>query len=166
LRYFYVLFATLFLLSCGESNEDKEAQKTVERLKEEVEKAAVETQEKIEETVKEATQEKKDDSFMDKIGFSSKDGTISLDTNKAKDYIKEVGDDIKDKSKELSIDIKEKTLTVTKDLGIEMNKEGSLKVDTNKTKSFMKEIGDKVEKIAGDVDKFARDVINDNNSTK
>jgi len=166
--------------ACGESQEDVQAAKKVEALKQEIQeekpKQEISTPKEVEkntfpkeskkEVLNDTNTSKKEDGFMKKIGFSSKDGTISLDTHKAKDYFKDLGEDIKDKSKELSTDIKEKTLTVTKGMGIEMDKNGSLRVDTNKTKTFMKNMSDKMENIAKDVDTFAREVIKDKNITR
>lgn len=170
-----MIIALFVLYSCGETKQDQEVAKKVEVIKDEISQESVNSlpkskkelqKEELPLTHNETNVSKKEDGFMKKIGFSSKDGTISLDTNKAKDYLHDLGDEIKDKSQKISKDIKEKTLTVTKDIGIAMDRNGSLTIDTNKTKSFMKNMGEKMENIAKDVDKFVREVVKDKNITR
>ena len=78
---------------------------------------AIEDKNKTITTASDTKIEKEDSSIVQKIGFSSKDGIVSIDTNKAKDYFCDLGKNIKSKSKELSIELKSKTLKVTKDIG-------------------------------------------------
>jgi len=147
MKFLYIITLTVMLASCGETQEDKAVAQKVQALKQEVltqtPKAKIEQSKDDTIVIKNETNTtKKENALMKKIGFSSKDGTISLDTNKAKGYLQKLGADIKDKSKELSQNIKEKTITVTKD------------------------VGGKLENMAKDVDTFARKVINDKNTTR
>jgi len=99
--------------------------------------------------------EKEHISIVKKIGFSSKDGIVSIDTNKAKNYFSDLGNNIKNKSKQLSVELKSKTLKITKDIGIELDK-GSLSIDLNKTKEFADRVGKNIKIFTNDINDFTK----------
>jgi len=142
--------AVLFLLSC-ESKEDKIVEKDIKLLTQDSNSSQI-TDDRIKNENEEINKDNR--TIINRMGVSSKDGVITIDTNKAKSYIKDVGDNIKDKSKELSNDIKNNTLHVTKSIGIEVNN-STLSIDFNKTKHFMKDMGGKVVEFTKDVKELA-----------
>ncbi len=108
-------------------------------------------------TISDTKDKKEHISIVKKIGFSSKDGIVSIDTNKAKGYFSDLGKNIKNKSKKLSIELKSKTLKVTKDIGIELDN-GTFSVDFNKTKEFAKDVGKNIKVFADDINKFTNKI--------
>ncbi|SHO80554.1 hypothetical protein MNB_SV-15-73 [hydrothermal vent metagenome] len=116
-------------------------------------------------TISDTKEKKKHISIVKKIGFSSKDGIVSIDTNKAKSYFSDLGKNIKDKSKQLSSELKSKSLKVTKDMGIELNKD-SLNIDFNKTKEFAKSISKDIKVFANDINQFTKKIKAEINGSK
>jgi hypothetical protein len=138
--YIILSVAVIFLLSC-ESKEDKIVAKDIKSL----------TQE---ESNNQPDKKDENKTIINRMGVSSKDGVITIDTNQAKDYIKDVHQDIKKKTKEFSSDIKNGTINASKTVGIEMNN-STLSIDFNKTKHFMQDMGGKVIEFTKDVKELA-----------
>jgi len=155
LRYCYLLLIALTLGSCGESSEEKIANQKVEAFKNENAKETPKENATVIEQESDAKKESQDEGFMKKIGLETNGSIITLDTNKTKGYINELGSNLKEKSIELSKDIKEGTLKATKEIGIEMNT----------TKDFVSDMGKKMENIAQDVNKFTRSITKEQNTT-
>lgn len=151
--------AVIFLLSC-ESKEDKTKEEYMKALTQENNNQA---EQKIKEELNttEILQVENNQSIIDenktiinRMGISSEDGIIKIDTNQAKTYIKDVGQDIKEKTKELSNDMKDGTINASKTIGIEMNN-STLSIDFNKTKHFMQDMGGKVIEFTKEVQELA-----------
>jgi len=87
--------------------------------------------------------QKKENIKLTKMGIHMKDGTITIDTNKTKDFFNDLGKKMDLQMKKISDDM-EKGIIETKKAGIEMNKE-HIHIDLNKTQNLLEEWGKKIQ---------------------
>ncbi len=104
-------------------------------------------------------------SKLHKMGITMEDGTIIIDTNKTKDFFRELNQKMGEQMKKLSDDI-EKGVVETKEAGIEIN-EQHIHIDLNKTQDLLTEWGKKIEDFMQEFDEMAKSLeINSSNTTK
>jgi len=99
-----------------------------------------------------------------KIGITSENGKIIIDTNKTKSYFKELAQQMKTKMDKMSKDL-EKGIVKNKEAGIEMD-ETHINIDLNKTKSFLDTWGKKIQGFVKEFDDIAKEFDNQNKTTK
>ena len=158
----HILLSTLllfFLSGCQDKKEDqvqhdakiaKEAR--TQLLKEQTE--AKKKQEELEKSSK-----------YSKIGITTEDGKITIDTNKTKHYFKDLAHQMKMKMDKMSKDL-EKGIIKNKEAGIDMD-ETHINIDLNKTKTFLDTWAKKMQGFAKEFDNIAKDfkTTKDTNAT-
>jgi len=100
----------------------------------------------------EAKEKAKNDK-LSKFGINIKNETISIDTNKTKDFFDTVSKSLEAKIKTLTTNI-EKGIIDTKENGIDINKQ-HINIDLNKTKSFLETWGKKMQGFVKEFDDIA-----------
>jgi len=151
-----ILFACIafaVLMSGCESKEEQERARQAELIKSE--------QLKKEEAQRQAAQEIP---TLSKIGVSTDDGKIVIDTNKAKEFFGKLHQNIDSKSKELDKELKEGNLSITNSIGIEATQE-KVSIDLNKTRNFLEGWGKQMESFAREFDKLTK-MLNSNDEIK
>ncbi len=157
----YILLSLLILFSlsgCQDKKEDqaqhdaKIAQEArVQLLKEQAEEKK--TQEELEKKNK-----------YSKVGITTEDGKIIIDTNKTKSYFKDLAHQMKTKMDKMSKDL-EKGIVKNEEAGIEMD-ETHINIDLNKTKTFLDTWGKKMQGFVKEFDEIAKEFDNQNKTTK
>ncbi len=112
----------------------------------------------------EAKKKSEQNSTYAKIGITSKDGKITIDTNKTKSYFKDLAQQMKTKMDKMSKDL-EKGIVKNEEAGIEMD-ETHINIDLNKTKSFLDNWGKKMQGFVKEFDNIAKEFDNQNKITK
>ncbi|MDM5272530.1 hypothetical protein PGH07_10115 [Sulfurovum sp. zt1-1] len=92
-----------------------------------------------------------------RMGISKKDGVITIDTNKTKNFFDHMG-------KQLTHEVKrfKKEFNEGKGAGIEAN-ETDIHIDLHKTENFLERWGEQMQEFANDLDAFSKEL--DNNQT-
>jgi uncharacterized lipoprotein YehR (DUF1307 family) len=98
------------------------------------------------------------------IGVTSKDGKITIDTNKTKSYFKDLAHQMKTKMDKMSKDL-EKGIVKNEEAGIEMD-ETHINIDLNKTKTFLDTWGKKMQGFVKEFDDIAKEFNPQNQTTK
>lgn len=103
-------------------------------------------------------------SKLHKMGITMEDGTIIIDTNKTKDFFRDMNQKMGVQMKKLSDDM-EKGVVETKEAGIEIN-EQYIHIDLNKTQDLLTEWGKRIELFVHEFDEMAKTLeINSSNTT-
>ncbi len=99
-----------------------------------------------------------------KIGIIKEDGKIIIDTNKTKNYFKDLAHQMKTKIDKISKDL-EKGIVKNNEAGIEMD-ETHINIDLNKTKTFLDTWGKKMQGFVKEFDEIAKEFDNQNKTIK
>ena len=106
----------------------------------------------------------KNTSKLNNMGINMEDGTITIDTNKTKDFFRDLNEKMAVQMKKISDDL-EKGIIETKEAGIEVN-EQHIYVDLNKTQDLLMDWGKKVQVFVKEFDEMANTLdMNDSNTT-
>lgn len=153
MRYIFIsFFMLLFFTGC----EDKEAQ-----AKHDAQIAQQAREELLAELEAKDVQEEKETTKFNKMGFNVDNGTITIDTNKTKEFLNEVGKKMDMQMKKMAADM-EKGIIETKEAGIEVN-EQHIHIDLNKTRNLLLEWGTQIQMFVQEFDKMAETL--DTNTT-
>ena len=157
----YALWSILILFSLSGCQDKKEDQaqhdaKVAQEARVELLKEQAEAKKKREELEKNHT--------FSKIGITSEDGKIIIDTNKTKSYFKDIANEMKIKMDKLSKDL-EKGVMKNDEAGIEVN-ETHIYIDLNKTKSFLDTWGKKMQEFVKEFEEIAQEFDTQNKITK
>lgn len=106
----------------------------------------------------------KNTSKLNNMGINMEDGTITIDTNKTKDFFRDLNKKMGDHMKKFSDDL-EKGIVETKEAGIEIN-EQHIHIDLNKTQDLLIDWGKKIQIFVQEFDEMAKTLeINSTNTT-
>jgi len=157
----HILFPLILLLSFSGCQDKKEEQaqydaKIAQKARAELLKEQTEAKKMKEELEK--------NNKYSKIGITSEDGKIIIDTNKTKSYFKDLAHQMKTKMDKMSKDL-EKGIVKNEEAGIEAN-ETHINIDLNKTKSFLDTWGKKMQGFVKEFDDIAKEFDNQNKTTK
>ena len=153
MRYIFIsFFMLLFFSGC----EDKEAQ-----AKHDAQIAQQAREELLAELEAKEAQEEKETAKFNKMGFNVNNGTITIDTNKTKEFLNAVGKKMDMQMKKMAADM-EKGIIETKEAGIEVN-EQHIHIDLNKTRNLLLEWGTQIQMFVQEFDKMAETL--DTNTT-
>ena len=151
----YVLLSILILFSLSGCQDKKEDQ---------AQHDAKIAQEARDQLLKEQAEAKKKQGALEqnstyaKVGITSKDGKITIDTNKTKSYFKDLANQMKTKMDKMSKDL-EKGIVKNDEAGIEVD-ETHINIDLNKTKNFLDNWGKKMQGFVKEFDNIAKEFNN------
>ena len=144
-----IVFSILFLSGCQNNTENQAKHDALvaqearnQLLKEQAEEKRVK-------------EEREKSSKFTQMGIASKDGKVTIDTNKTKQYFKGLAYIIKSKMDKMSKDL-EKGIVKNKEAGIEVD-ETHINIDLNKTKHFLDTWGKKIQSYVNDFDEITKD---------
>jgi len=107
--------------------------------------------------------QEKNDTKLTKMGITMDDGTITIDTNKTKDFFRELAKKMDAQIKKMGDDL-EKGILKTKESGIDIN-EKHIHIDLNKTQDLLEEWGKKIRVFAEEFDEMAKTLETNNSNT-
>jgi hypothetical protein len=152
---FLPLLIILILTGC----EDKEAQ-----AKHDAQVAQQAREELLAELEAKKNQEEKMPPNFNKMGFNVNDGTITIDTNKTKNFFNELGKRMDMHMKKMTEDM-EKGVIEHQEAGVDIN-EQHIHIDLNKTRDFLLNWGQQLQVFVEEFDKMAKTLeINSTNTT-
>jgi hypothetical protein len=109
-------------------------------------------------------QEKKQNPKLNNMGISVEDGTITIDTNKTKDFFNALGKKMDIQMKKMAEDM-EKGIIENKEAGVEIN-EQHIHIDLNKTHDLLMNWGKQIQVFVQEFDEMAKTLeINSTNTT-
>ena len=156
MRYIFISLLILFSLT---GCEDKKAQ-----AKHDAQIAQQAREELLAELEAQKKQEEKKRTEFNKIGINVTEGTITIDTNKTKDFFNELGKKMDVEMKKMAADM-EKGYIENKEAGLEIN-EQHIHIDLNKTRELLMNWGQQIQVFVEEFDKMAKTLeINSTNST-
>jgi len=132
--------------------ENQEAQAKLLVQEQAKKEAFLKTQLKKEQAKKEITQNKK----LSKVGIHVENHTITIDTNKTKDFFKQLGENFGNKIKKITQELN-KDVIDQKEVGIHID-ENNINIDFNKTKVFLEKWGKKMQGFVREFDAMAKDM--------
>lgn len=157
----HILFSLILLLLFSGCQDKKEEQTQHDaKIAQEARAQLLKEQAKA----KEKQEELEKNNKFSKIGITSEDGKIIIDTNKTKSYFKDLAHQMKTKMDKMSKDL-EKGIVKNEEAGIEAN-ETHINIDLNKTKSFLDTWGKKMQGFVKEFDDIAKEFDNQNKTTK
>jgi Tfp pilus assembly protein PilV len=109
-----------------------------------------------EESLKKEELELKKSNKLSKIGITTENGKIIIDTNKTKSFFKNIATKMKNKMEKLSKDI-ENGMIKDQNAGIEVD-DTHINIDLNKTKSFLENFGKKMQEFVKEFDTIAEEI--------
>ena len=143
------IFILFSLSGCQDKKEDqaKHDAKVAQEARAQLLKEQAEAKQKQEALEKNST--------YAKIGITSKDGKITIDTNKTKSYFKDLTQQMKAKMDKISKEM-EKGIIKNDEAGIEVD-ETHINIDLNKTKSFLDNWGKKMQGFVKEFNNIAKE---------
>jgi len=148
----YILFSLLLILSLSGCQDKKEDQaKHDAKIAQEARAQLIKEQEET----KKKQEALEENSKFSQIGVTSKEGKITIDTNKTKNYFNDLAQQMKSKMDKMSQDL-EKGIVKNEEAGIEMD-ESHINIDLNKTKTFLETWGKKMQGFVKEFDNVAKE---------
>jgi hypothetical protein len=156
MRYLFIpLLLLLFFTGC----EDKEQQ-----AKHDAQIAQQARAELLAELEAKKVQKKKENAKLNNMGINVDDGTITIDTNKTKDFFNDLGQKMDIEMKKMAADM-EKGIIEYKEAGVEVN-EQHIHIDLNKTHDLLLNWGKTIQVFVQEFDEMAKTLeINSTNTT-
>ncbi len=149
------LFLALLLLLTFNGCQDKEQQQK-EQTKHDAQIAQQAKTELLAELEKEKqAQEEKNNKFSH-MGVKMEQGTITIDTNKTKDFLKDLGKRMHIQMKQVSDDL-QKGIIDAQGAGVKVNN-GNINIDLNKTQTLLDEWSKKIEGYVKEFDEIAKEI--------
>lgn len=106
--------------------------------------------------------QEKNETKLTQMGVHMDDGVITIDTNKTKDFFRDLNEKMAVRIKKISDDL-EKGVIETKEAGVEM-REQQLHIDLNKTQDFLQEWGRKMQVLMQEFEDMTKSL--DTNNTE
>ena len=141
------------------AHDNKIAQQAKAELRAEIEAEKAQAEKESQEASQE-TNEKK----LTRMGVNMNDGIITIDTNKTKDFFRDLNQKMAAQINKISDDM-EKGIIEAKEAGVEMN-EQHIHIDLNKTQNMLQDWGMKMQIFVQEIDKMAKTLeTNESNTT-
>ena len=102
-------------------------------------------------------------SKLNKIDIHINDGTITIDTNKTKDFLRNLNKKMDTQMKKISEDL-EKGILETKDAGVEIN-EQHIHIDLNKTQDILMNWGKQIQVFVKEFNEMTKMLETNNTNT-
>ncbi len=160
----HILFSLILLLSFTGCQDKKEEQAQHDAKVAQEARAQLLKEQKAQEEAEKKQEEFEKNNKFSKIGITSEDGKIIIDTNKTKSYFQDLAHEMKTKMDKISKDL-EKGIIKNEEAGIEAN-ETHINIDLNKTKSFLDIWGKKMQGFVKEFDDIAKEFDNQNKTVK
>ena len=152
----HLLIALILLLSlAGCQDKEKEAQIQAEHDAQIAKRVRAEVQAEYK-----AEQLKRENAKFNKVGINVNDGTITIDTNKTKEFFKQFSKKMEAKMKKISDDLQQGIID-SKEAGINIDNK-HVNIDLNKTKTFLEDWTKKIQVFAHEFDNISKDLDNTN----
>jgi hypothetical protein len=117
-----------------------------------------------EKALKQKESQEKNETKLSKMGVHMDDGIITIDTNKTKDFFRDLNQKMAIQIKKISDDL-EKGIIETKEAGVEMN-EQHIHIDLNKTQNLLQDWGKKMQIFVQEFEEVAQTLeTNESNTT-
>ena len=100
--------------------------------------------------------ETKHNEKLEKAGIYIEENVITIDTNKTKDFFKNISKKLEDKLKKITKEI-EKGMLDEKDAGVQIDK-SHINIDLDKTKDFLETWGQKMQGFVKEFDNMAKEL--------
>jgi len=156
----YLLLSILLLLTLNGCQDKEQQQKEQEKHDAQIAQEA-RTELLAQQAKEKQAQEVKNNRYSH-LGVKMEQGTITIDTNKTKDFFKDLGMRMHIQMKQVSDDL-QKGIIEAQDAGVKVNN-GNINIDLNKTQTLLDEWTNKIDVYVKEFDKIAQEI--DNNSTK
>ena len=156
MRYFLISLILLLLSFTGCEDKEQQAKHDAQIAQQ----ARAELLAELE--AKKALQDK-NNSKLNKMGIKMEDGTITIDTNKTKDFFHNLGKRMDEHMKKMSADM-EKGIIEHKEAGVEIN-EQHIHIDLNKTRDLLLDWGEQIQVFVQEFDKMAKTLETNNTNT-
>ena len=157
----HLLITLILLLSLtGCQDKEKEAQAQTEHDTQIAKKVRAEVQAEYKAEALKKQQEADKNSKFNKVGINVNNGTITIDTNKTKDFFKQFSQKMEEKMKKISDDLQQ-GIVESKEAGINIDNE-HVNIDLNKTKTFLEDWANKIQVFAHEFDTISKDLENTN----
>ncbi len=109
--------------------------------------------------------QKKENTKLNMIGISMNNDTITIDTNKTKDFLNDLNQKMHDQIQKMSDDM-EKGIIESKEAGIDIN-EKHIHIDLNKTQNLLQNWGKRLQVFKEEFDSVTKSLdTNNTNTTK
>ena len=154
MRHFLLAFLLLFAFT-GCQDKEQQQQEQAEHDAKIAQQARAELLAELEKE-KKAEEEKK--SKFSHMGVTMEQGVITIDTNKTKDFLKELGQKMHVQIQQVSDDL-QKGIIDSQEGGVKINN-GNINIDLNKTQIFFDEWSKKVEGYVKEFDEMVKEIEN------
>lgn len=165
----HLLITLIILLSftgCEDKAEDHQAahdNKIAKQAKAEL-RAEVEAEKAQAEKESQEVSQEENETKLTQMGVNMNDGIITIDTNKTKDFFRDLNQKMAAQINKISDDM-EKGIIEAKEAGVEMN-EQHIHIDLNKTQNLLQDWGKKMQIFVQEIDKMAKTLeSNESNTT-
>ena len=155
------LLLTLLLLLTFSGCQDKEQQQK-EQAKHDAQIAQQARTELLSQLEKEKQAQEAKNNRFSHMGVKMEQGTITIDTNKTKDFLKDLGERMNVQMKQVSDDL-QKGIIDAQEGGVQVNN-GNINIDLNKTQTLLDEWSKKIEGYVKEFDEIAKEI--EDNRTK
>jgi len=155
------LLLSLLLLLTFSGCQDKEHQQK-EQAKHDAQIAQQARTELLAQLEKEKQAEEAKNNRFSHMGVKMDQGTITIDTNKTKDFLKELGQRMNVQMKQVSDDL-QKGIIDAQGAGVKVNN-GNINIDLNKTQTLLDEWSKKIDGYVKEFDEIAKEI--EDNRTK
>jgi len=120
----------------------------------------------LKEQIKKAKENKevKKNEKLSKAGILIEDNLITIDTNKTKDFFKNIGKTLEEKLKKITSEL-EKGMLDEKNVGVQID-ESHINIDLNKTKDFLKIWSEKMQGFVKEFDNMAKELDTNSKPTQ
>jgi len=105
---------------------------------------------------KKEEQQTKQNEKLSNVGITVQNNTITIDTNKTKDFFKAIGKNLGEKLQKMTQDL-EKGILKDEDAGVDID-EKHINIDLNKTKDFLEAWGKKMQGFVKEFDNMAKEM--------
>ena len=156
----YLLFSLLLLLTLSGCQDKEQQQK--DQTQHDAQIAQQARTELLAQLEKEKQAQETKNNRFSHMGVKMNQGTITIDTNKTKDFIKELGQRMHIQMKQVSDDL-QKGIIDAQEAGVKVNN-GNINIDLNKTQTLLDEWSKKIEGYVKEFDEIAKEI--EDNRTK
>lgn len=155
------LLLSLLLLLTFSGCQDKEQQQK-EQAEHDAQIAQQARTELLSQLEKEKQAEEAKNNRFSHMGVKMEKGTITIDTNQTKDFLKELGQRMNVQMRQVSDDL-QKGIIDAQGAGVKVNN-GNINIDLNKTQTFLDEWSKKIDGYVKEFDEIAKEI--EDNRTK